>query len=329
VSGAWAAWMRRMSSNANQNNLYHHQQQQQQHQQHQQHLHHSLLELPSPNHIGHAPHHHHHHHEDGFSPEDIHHLLGDVLGGDDNEDGAHGGRSGPPSEAGSSVNVDANKNLARTERKRSREKQRRSDVNKQFHDLTHLLRRMETEDPDEFSHLPPYSPANRVELMGRTVQMLSVLYERNKKRKTEITDLQEQLEASKKAGEETAAKLKEAMMTPQSMGGNKVMMMVPMLINTGGDSSQPQSQQSSAQPPAMPFQSWMTSFMGMPTAAAATPAEFNPAAMAAAAAPHPMQMPFLMPMTMPAPTPASGAPSSSSGDLKQEAKTGSNLAHCA
>lgn len=380
--------------------------------------------MPSPSHVGLAgppsQHHHHnhhlppnahqhnHHHVDGFSPEDIHHLLGDVLGDDDDDD-EDDGHSDPdnggnqyslhnihhPSSGKrqrlmmegdiaegmgnpSDVSVKA---VIRTERKRTREKQRRSDVNKQFQELTALLRRLETEDPDEFSNLPPYSPANRVELMGRTVQLITVLYDRSKKRKGEIADLQQRLEAAQKAGEETAAKLKEAMMAPQNVGQNKVMMMVPMLINTGvgpagapstGDGSQQQqhaaasfSAASASSAAAMSYQPWMSSFMGMPADAQAMMGAAAMAASAQAAPHHPaMQMPFFMPMTAPMPPPATAmvtppttttalpsaaaapspnattmvqpaapnanvAPSTSSGDLKQEAKVGSNLAHCA
>jgi hypothetical protein len=375
-----------------------------------------LLELPSPSHIGLAgppsQHHHshhlqqhhahqHNHHVDGFSPEDIHHLLGDVLGDeedDDDEDEGHsdqgnnGGNhyslhnihhpnsgkrqrssalmmEGDMDEGiGNPSNVN-DKSVIRTERKRTREKQRRSDVNKQFQELTGLLRRLETEDPDEFSNLPPYSPANRVELMGRTVQLITVLYGRSKKRKLEIADLQQRLEAAQKAGEETAAKLKEAMMAPQNVGGNKVMMMVPMLINTGaahagapstGDGSQ-QQHATAAFPAAsaaaaMSYQPWMSNFMGMPTEAQAMMGAAAMAASAPSAAHHAMQMPFFMPMTAPMPSPAATIatpptapapsatpastvqpaapntnldPGTSSGDLKQDAKVGSNLAHCA
>jgi hypothetical protein len=253
-------------------------------------------------------------------------------------------------------------------------------VNKQFHELTALLRRLETEDPDEFNHLPPYSPSNRVELMDRTVRLLSTLYDRNKKRKVQIADLKSRLEASQKAGEETAAKLKEAMMAPQNVGGNRVMMMVPMLINAPsagggqGGAAAATVAASAAEGPqtVMPFQPWMSSFMGMPTEATPMAMMGHPnqhAAMASMAAHHhapaaAMPMSFFMPMSPSPSAPssaavamqaaasttgavsssaaapasaeaaASGAPSSpatsaSTGDLKQEAKVGSNLAHCA
>ena len=122
---------------------------------------------------------------------------------------------------------------ARVERKRKLEKQRRSDVNKQFSQLQKILRTVESESPEEVRGLPAYAPNNRVELMGRTVALLEKVHESNKKHKGMVQDLQEQLEKSKAAGEATAAKLKEAMMAPQQMGNNKVMMMVPMMIGAG------------------------------------------------------------------------------------------------
>ena len=102
---------------------------------------------------------------------------------------------------------DGDKAQTRSERKRTREKQRRSDVNKQFADLTQLIRHIESEESagDELatSRLA-FSPTNRVDLIARTIVHLERLRESNKKRKVEVDNLQKQLEESKKAGEETA-----------------------------------------------------------------------------------------------------------------------------
>jgi hypothetical protein len=101
---------------------------------------------------------------------------------------------------------------ARSERKRSREKQRRTDVNKQFADLTIVLRQIEAEESEEESKTRlAFSPANRVDLVARTITHLERLRDSNKRRKTELDSLQQQLDQAKKAGEDTAAKLKEAM----------------------------------------------------------------------------------------------------------------------
>jgi hypothetical protein len=128
--------------------------------------------------------------------------------------------------------------LARTERKRSREKQRRSDVNKQFYDLTACLRQVESEyDSEELraASLPTvFSPSNRADLLARTVALLTALNNSNTRRKKEIADLKHQLDSSKQAGEEMAQKLKESLMAPQNMGGNKVMVMVPMMLGNDG-----------------------------------------------------------------------------------------------
>jgi len=74
------------------------------------------------------------------------------------------------------------------------------------------------------------SYTNRAELIGRTMFWLNTLQSQSKQRKKQVADLQTQVDNAKKAGEETAAKLKEAMMTPQAIGNNQSLMMVPMMI---------------------------------------------------------------------------------------------------
>jgi hypothetical protein len=112
---------------------------------------------------------------------------------------------------------------ARSERKRSREKQRRSDVNKQFNDLTQVLRQIEVEEAEEESSKPrlAFSASNRVDLIARTIIHLERLSKLSKKRKSEIESLQQQLDLAKKAGEDTAQKLKEAMFS-QPVGKQQV-----------------------------------------------------------------------------------------------------------
>jgi hypothetical protein len=107
---------------------------------------------------------------------------------------------------------DESKAMARSERKRSREKQRRSDVNQKFGDLTLLLRQIESEEAeeDQMARLA-FNATNRVDLVARTIMHLGRLRDCNKKRKVEVESLQQQLDQAKKAGEDTAAKLKETM----------------------------------------------------------------------------------------------------------------------
>jgi hypothetical protein len=223
-----------------------------QNQQHQQHLA-SLSHSPQDRDPGH-----------GLSAEDIQELLGGVLDDPNGGGGIHssssgayggvgdGGDDSADDAPGAAGGVDANgipleaKAVARSERKRSREKQRRSDVNKQFADLTEVLRRIEAElhnastsdDGDDSKLTAPrlltsFSPTNRVDLIARTIQVLTSLETVTKKQRAEIKRLGEDLENAKLAGEETAAKLKEQMTAPVNMGSNRVMMMVPMMI--GGD----------------------------------------------------------------------------------------------
>jgi len=105
------------------------------------------------------------------------------------------------------------KHQARSERKRSRERQRRCDVNKQFADLTAVIKKIETEETQDDQTIVrlAFSPANRVDLIARTITHLERLNLTNRRQKQELESLQQQLDQAKKAGEDTAAKLKEVM----------------------------------------------------------------------------------------------------------------------
>lgn len=235
--------------------------------------------------------------------------------------------------------------MARTERKRKLEKQRRSDVNRQFAALQEMIRQIETADPEQVRGLPAYSPQNRVDLISRTVALLSNLHQSHKKMKCRVDDLEEQLQHAKKAGEEAAAKLKESMMSPQAMGNNKVMMMVPMMISSDG--------QGGMQPMMNP---WMTAFQPQATNTSSSSADMTPPAASNPSVGLPMQMPWMMsshPATTAAPTPwmmpihaqlqpqqqqqlsmnDSSSSASSSGSKKPSSSSpsslGGNLAHCA
>lgn len=174
-----------------------------------------------------------------FSPEDIQELLG-VMGDEQNRPQTTESSSvSAPFEEHRSSEIGSNllqgedfkededclddvpddcKVQARSERKRSREKQRRSDVNRQFADLTHLLRQIEAEEAEDENSKArlAFNPANRVDLISRTISHLERLRESSKKRKLEVDSLQIQLEQAQKAGEDTAAKLKETMFNQPS-----------------------------------------------------------------------------------------------------------------
>jgi len=253
-----------------------------------------------------------------FTPEDIQALLGGVVpdsvsaSDPDPVDSVFTPSSGPP------ATDEDTRNQARIERKRKLEKQRRSDVNKQFSELQGALRRLESEDPEEVRGLPAYTPSNRVDLIARTVALLHHLHDNNKRRKAEIADLKQQLERSTQAGEETASKLKDAMMAPQVMGNNKVMMMVPMLI--GGDST------TGAAVPMM--QPWMPGFnMG---ASGSRDGYADPASTTSSQRPAVMPwMPPAMPWVM-QPSPSAGGTGTDgkhAASVKEPAQ--GNLAHCA
>merc|ERR1712060_822321 len=101
----------------------------------------------------------------------------------------------------------AEKARIRSERKRSREKQRRSDVNTQFADLTTLLKKIEAEDvqgdeirKDFITELSTASSnnMNRVDLIGKTITVLNRIHNDNQKRKRSIDELNEELKVTKK-----------------------------------------------------------------------------------------------------------------------------------
>ena len=172
-----------------------------------------------------------HHHGD-FSPEDLHVLLGTL-------DGAHDATTTTAATTDSTkIDADA-KAQARTERKRSREKQRRSDVNKQFHELTATLRTIESEcDPSLLANANLYSSTtNRADLIARTITLLKNLHDSHKKQTVDLENLQQELDTSKQVNEETAQKLKDSMMSPHNVGGGKMMMMVPVMMNSDPSAS--------------------------------------------------------------------------------------------
>ena len=71
---------------------------------------------------------------------------------------------------------------ARAERKRCREKERRSNVNKGYEELTELLLKIEgVKEPSAKVE----APANRVDLIARTVQVMEQLYEENQQLRTQ------------------------------------------------------------------------------------------------------------------------------------------------
>lgn len=274
-------------------------------------------------------------------------------GNDDNNDATDA--AAPSSSSRARPHALDGKAVARSERKRSREKQRRSDVNQQFTALTTVLREIESTCDDVHARaLPAFSPSNRADLIARVIGCLEALHGAVKRRKAENESLETQLQQAKQAGEETAAKLKESLMAPQSFGQNRVMMMVPMMIGANGPEAIPQG----TVPPQMAnMMSYMTApphaYMTAPqptlpqqqpsqsVPSHGTPAnESNSAPPAAApgtgnssnAFPFVMP-PYFMP-SAPTPADAQSASSASTTDSRKASpvgatEVGSNLAHCA
>jgi len=138
----------------------------------------------------------------------------------------------------------------RSERKRSREKQRRSDVNTQFTDLTALLKKIEAEDVQSDETRKAFTTElstassnnmNRVDLIGKTISVLDRIHSENSKRKRTIDELNEELRVTKKRAEEAVSKLQQQQQSNPSGGeqSNPMMMMVPMMIRPDGTTQAP------------------------------------------------------------------------------------------
>jgi hypothetical protein len=136
--------------------------------------------------------------------------------------------SEPQQQVNQRTSTDDDEAQVRSERKRSREKQRRNDVNKQFSELTEVLKQIEREAQemgrvdDSYGSLSTMmaiaastGPTNRVDLIARTIVHLERLNRSAKKQKIEINNLREQLKNTKKSGEDMAEKLKDVMFNQQ------------------------------------------------------------------------------------------------------------------
>jgi len=174
-------------------------------------------------------------------------------------------------------NLTAEKARIQSERKRSREKQRRSDVNTQFADLTALLKKVEAEDVQSDENRKAFvkelstassNNMNRVDLIGKTITVLNRVHNENLKRKRTIDELNEELKVTKKRAEEATIKLQQKQSNPSgSEQSNPMMMMVPMMMRPDGTPQAP------FMPQTMPFYSMCQPNM-TEKPSVATPASF-------------------------------------------------------
>lgn len=123
---------------------------------------------------------------------------------------------------------------ARSERKRTREKQRRLDVNSQIVDLTSLLLKVEA-DEAELSGGPSKGhtaniPSNRVDLISRTISVLSRIHTENKKRGIEIRDLKSQIDEMKRPRKAECRNVMNPSVS-KAQTPDPVYMMVPMMVS--------------------------------------------------------------------------------------------------
>jgi hypothetical protein len=223
---------------------------------------------------------------------------------------------------------------ARTERKRSREKQRRSDVNTQFTRLTECLRVVElscaatTATTTTAVHLPPYSPNNRVELLDRTVSLLNQLVQAQQQQVQLNQELREQLKQAQDAL--AAEKLKETTTTHvphhhhniNNNNPNNMMMLVPMMQVSNSNETVAASNNRIPEPHMTPIAMMMVPHNGMMMAphTTATPGMMVP------------QQAWMMPHPPPVtvhPAPTKTEPNKHPGSSKDAVAVGANLAHCA
>jgi hypothetical protein len=133
------------------------------------------------------------------------------------------------------ASIAMSRSKARSERKRTREKQRRDGVNRQFGELTKVLKRLELEEREEAERkarvaagndssmsaslhsvrLPFIAPNNSVDLVACAIVHLQHLHRMSKRQQEDINRLDDELENAKKAGEDTATKLKEVLFNYQ------------------------------------------------------------------------------------------------------------------
>eukprot|EP00536_Pseudo-nitzschia_multiseries_P010490 jgi/Psemu1/26092/gm1.26092_g len=161
-------------------------------------------------------------------PSNIHRIPSNVTMGKHQTGGSNIDAASYMGAKTQEAHIAAQEAELRSERKRSREKQRRNDVNKQFAELTEVLKNIEREAQEMGRKDDAYGsistmmaiaattgPTNRVDLIARTIVHLERLNRTAKKQREEISNLQEQLERTKKAGEDLAEKLKDIMFTQQ------------------------------------------------------------------------------------------------------------------
>ncbi len=156
----------------------------------------------------------------------------------------------------------------RSERKRNREKQRRSDVNSQFAALTELLKRVEgydldsdvSDDEDEketkkrkvnpVGGVMNITPSNRVDLIARTIAVMDRLHQVNRSLRQNVKELRKTLNKVKLGNEKSTNGVNQQGFMNSMMGGaiggtsfgGGMMMVVPQQMGCQTTQSQGDSQ---------------------------------------------------------------------------------------
>jgi len=127
------------------------------------------------------------------------------------------------------VHDEEDKARVRSERKRTREKQRRLDVNKQFSDLTILLEKInaDTNFDDDCRTKPIVmsSSMSRNDLVSRTISVLNRIHSENRKKKRKVSEIKTELDELKK-------EVKNIDDSSMNKSG-QAMMMMPIMLPSG------------------------------------------------------------------------------------------------
>merc|ERR1712183_1163280 len=152
--------------------------------------------------------------------------------------------------------IEEEKGGDRAERKRCREKQRRLDINYQFSELTTLLQKIDAEDENDCENprkrfkFSSSSPMNRIDLIAKTISIISRIHSENRKMKVSITETEAEITGLKKKTTEAKENMNKS---------GQMVMMVPMMMPNG--SQTPGMSQAAFMQQAAPFMQQAAPFM--------------------------------------------------------------------
>lgn len=188
-----------------------------------------------------------------------------------------------------------------SEKKRSREKQRRSDLNQQFSELKELLAKIEESEDGHATERKKRrksragSAKNRQDLVAHTIDVLHHLHDKNHERITEIRELKNELRELKLSVSKAAsdAAVESSQNKPEGKQDQVSIMMMPMVMpsssSMSGVSVANQMAMCNPMMQMQQFMAHMTSQMPYPFMA---PLAFPSAQMPSQQQPFPMNVPY-------------------------------------